>query len=170
MSRFLRYYFLRFIRLQGHPTLIARGVGIGLFIGMTPTIPLHTILLLTLCIPFKASKIAAFLSACLISNPLTLFPQYYGCWYIGSVFFPELLSWEKIRTVLELLSHAHGYIGFKHSMIALSQLGLEAASVMITGGLVLAFPLAVVGYYSSLTFFTKLRNKRYRHQYESCSD
>ena len=34
-QRAARYYYLRFIRLQGDPHTLARGVAIGLFIGVT---------------------------------------------------------------------------------------------------------------------------------------
>lgn len=164
MRRFLRFYHLRFKRLQGHPEIIARGIAIGLLVGVTPTMPLHTILLLAICLPFKASKIAAFLASCLISNPFTLFIQYYLCWRVGSVFFPGLLSWEKMQSVLEILSKGSGYEGFKQSMIAMSVLGFDAATVMLTGGVLLATPIAVVGYYYSLKFFTKLRKKKIREK------
>ena len=160
MKRFFRYYQLRIKRLQGHPKIIARGIAIGLFIGVTPTIPLHTVLVLGLCFPFRASKVAAFLASVIISNPFTLFLQYYLCWRIGSFFFPGLLSWEKVQSTLSILSHSHGYEGFKQSMISISVLGCDAATVMCVGGILLATPITLLGYYYSLKFFIKLRQKR----------
>jgi uncharacterized protein (DUF2062 family) len=160
LKRFFRYYFLRFKRLQGQPEIIARGIAIGLFIGITPTIPLHTILLLALCFPLRASKVAALLASVIICNPVTLFLQYYLCWQVGSLFFPGLLSWEKMQQTLVVLSHSHGYEGFRQSMIAISLLGVDAAIVMLTGGLVIAVPVTLLGYYYSLKFFRKLRKKK----------
>ena len=153
--------------MQGNPAIIARGIAIGLFIGITPTIPLHTILLLVLCFPLRASKIGAILASCIISNPFTIFLQYYLCWRIGSLFFPGLLSWEKMKDVLDILSQGHGYEGFRQSLIALGVLGFDAATVMLTGGFIIATPIAVLGYYYSLKFFIKLREKRAK-KYESC--
>ncbi len=170
MRRFLRYYYLRFKRLQGHPKIIARGVAIGLFVGVSPTIPLHTVLLLALCLPFRASKVAAFLASCIISNPITLFLQYYLCWRIGSLFFPGLLSWEKMQGVLETLSQGQGYEGFRQSMIAIGVLGFDAGLVMLTGGVVLGAPIALLGYHYSLKFFIKLRKRRSKRKHESFPD
>jgi uncharacterized protein (DUF2062 family) len=159
VRRFFRYYRLRLKRLQGDPKIIARGIGVGLFVGITPTIPVHTVLLLALCYPLRASKIAAFLAAWIISNPLTIFLQYYLCWRIGSLFFPGLLSWGKIQNVLETLSQGQGYEGFRQSIIPIGGLGFDAGAVMLTGGVVLATPFAFIGYYYSLKFFIKRRNK-----------
>ncbi len=159
MRRFFRYYRLRLKRLQGDPKSIARGIGVGFFVGITPTIPLHTMLLLALCYTLRASKIAAFLAAWFISNPLTIFLQYYLCWRIGSLFFPGLLSWGKIQNVLEILSQGQGYEGFRQSIITIGGLGFDAGAVMLTGGVVLATPFAFIGYYYSLKFFIKRRNK-----------
>ena len=71
--------------------------------------------------------------------------------------------------VLDILSKGHGYEGFRQSMIALGVLGFDAATVMLTGGFIIATPIAVLGYYYSLKFFTKLREKRAK-KYESCPD
>lgn len=160
MKRFFRYYQLRFKRLRGHPDIIARGIGVGLFVGITPTIPFHTAFVLTLCFPLRASKIAAFFSSWIISNPVTIFIQYYMCWWVGSLFFPGLLSWEKVQGVLSVLAQGDGYNGFKDSMLAISVLGFDAITVMLTGGLLLALPIALTGYWYSHKFFTILRNKR----------
>ena len=72
-----KYYYLRFIRLRGKPSVLARGVAVGIFIGITPTIPFHTILALIFAYVLRGSKIAALLATFLVSNPLTFFLQYY---------------------------------------------------------------------------------------------
>jgi uncharacterized protein (DUF2062 family) len=47
----LRIYYDRFISLKGEPASIAAGFAIGVFVGVTPTIPFHTamIVFLRLC-------------------------------------------------------------------------------------------------------------------------
>ncbi len=167
MKRFFRYFYLRFKRLQGNPKLIARGIAIGLFVGITPTIPLHTALLLALCLPCQASKVAAFLASWIISNPFTIFFQYYACWRVGSIFFPGLLCWDNMQEALEILANSHGYEGFKLSLISISRLGFDAARVMITGGIIIGIPVALLGYYYSLKFFIKRREKRAKREHES---
>ena len=43
LNRLGKYYYLKFIRLKGDPRSLALGTAIGVFVGLTPTIPLHTI-------------------------------------------------------------------------------------------------------------------------------
>lgn len=159
--RLVRYYYLKFLRLQGDPRSIARGVAVGIFIGITPTIPLHTILILSFCLLFRASKVAGILASILVSNPFTFFIQYYLSWLVGTAIFPGLLSWQRLQQVMEVLSAGNsGFTGFKESMSAISSLGVDAITVLVVGGTLLALPFTALSYYYSLKLFIRLRNKR----------
>ena len=162
--RFFRYYYLRFIRLQGDPKEIARGIALGIFIGITPTIPLHTLLILLLAIFCRASKLAGLLAGCVVSNPLTFFFQYYLSWRIGTWLTPYELSWERIHDIMAVIS---GHTAFEKTLAELSKLGWEAIAVMLVGGAVLALPFAVSGYFLSLYFYKSLRRKRFRQRAEN---
>jgi uncharacterized protein (DUF2062 family) len=157
--RLLKLYYLRFIRLKGDPRTIARGAAIGTFFGTTPTIPFHTISLLIFAPLLRGNIVAAFLTSVLMCNPLTYFPQYYFSWLIGSKLTPYDLSWARISSVMDILfSHA----GFKESINAISQIGFDAVIVMLVGGVVLATPLAIIAYFTSLRFFIALQKKNAR--------
>lgn len=159
--RLVRYYYLKFLRLQGDPRSLARGVAIGIFIGITPTVPLHTVLILSLCLLFRASKVAGILASIIVSNPLTFFLQYYLSWRVGTVIFPGLLSWQRLQEVMAVLSSgSSGFSGFKSSLAAIGSLGLDAITVVVVGGTLLALPFTALSYYYSLKLFTRLRNKR----------
>jgi uncharacterized protein len=99
-QRTARYYYLRFLRLQDHPHVLARGVAIGLFIGGTPTMPFHTVLTLLLAVILRGSKLAALIAGFVITNPLTVFPIYFLCWWLGSLLTGSDLCWEQIDMVL----------------------------------------------------------------------
>lgn len=75
-----------------------------------------------------------------------------------------------MQNALEVLSQGHGYEGFHQSMLAIGRLGFDAATVMLTGGVMLATPLALLGYYYSLKFFIKLAHKRSKTTHEPYSD
>ena len=165
--RFFRYYYLRFIRLQGDPKEIARGIALGIFIGITPTIPLHTILILVLALFCRASKLAGWLASCVVSNPFTFFPQYYLSWRLGTWLTPYELSWERIHEIMAVIS---GHSGFQQTMEELSSLGWHAIAVMVAGGSVLATPFAIAGYFLSLYFYRALRRKRQRQRAEILAD
>ena len=155
--RATKYYYLRFIRLRGQPSVLARGVAAGTFIGITPTIPFHTILALTLAYIIRGSKIAALLATVLFSNPLTFFLQYYLSFRIGKWLTPSNISWEKMTELMEALSSgAH----FKESFVALGHMGLEALIVILIGGSILAIPFTVAMYVLSFLFFRSLQQKR----------
>ncbi len=161
ISRISRYYLLRFTRLKGDPHSLACGTGIGVLIGISPTIPLHTVLILALTLITRTSFVAAFISSWVVCNPLTYFPIYYFSMVIGNKITPYELNWEKIKYVLDtLLSHQ----GFTQSLKVVANLGYEAIIVMVVGGLVLALPFAIVSYYFSLHFFIKIRRKRREKQ------
>jgi hypothetical protein len=76
---------------------------------------------------------------------------------IGNAVTPYELNWEKIRDVLNLLlSHP----GIKESIAALFNLGFEAITVMVVGGVLLAIPFTIASYYFSRSLFIKIRKKR----------
>ncbi len=172
-KRFFRYYYLRFTRLQGDPEEIARGIALGVFIGITPTIPLHTILILAIALLLRAGKIAGVLASYVVSNPFTFFFQYYFSWKIGTWLLPYDLSWERIQSVMDVLS---GHASFKTSIEALHRLGGEATAIMLTGGVLLALPFTLASYFISLSFFKSQRRKKKKRvaeiiaKYESKED
>ncbi|NOX25875.1 MAG: DUF2062 domain-containing protein [Deltaproteobacteria bacterium] len=155
-GRLIRYYYLRFIRLKGDPRAIARGAAVGTFFGATPTIPFHTVTLLIVTPLIRGNIVAAFLMSVVTCNPLTYLPQYYFAWFIGSKLTPYDLSWSHISAVTDvILSHP----GFNQSLHAISSLGLDAVIVMLTGGVVIATPLAIIAYFATLRFFVTLQKK-----------
>lgn len=156
-NRAARYYYLKFLRLQGDPHSLALGVAIGLFVGITPTIPLHTALIIVLAWVLRGNILAALIAATAISNPLTWLPQYYFSWRLGSWLLPGRLSWERIQGLLGLFASD---AGFSQNLALLGQLGLEAVAVMLVGGTLLAIPFTCAGYLLSFKFFRALRKKR----------
>lgn len=155
--RAAKYYYLKFLRLQGDPHSLAMGVAIGLFVGITPTIPLHTVLIITFAWLLRGNILAALIAATAASNPFTWLPQYYLSWWVGSLLLPGHLTWDQIHTLLGLLTSS---AGFTESLTFVRQLSLDAAAVMLLGGLLLAAPLACLGYFLSFNLFRALRKKR----------
>ncbi len=155
-KRTLRYFSLRFKRLRGDPRSLAMGTAIGIFVGITPTMPLHTVSIIALTLLLRASTIAALIAATAISNPLTFVPQYYLAWKVGNVLLPGRLSWERLQGLMRILTNN----GFIDGLKAISNLSGDALLVMLTGGLLLALPLAIASYFLSLRFFYKMREKR----------
>jgi len=155
--RSAKYFFLRFTRLQGNPTVLARGIAIGTFIGITPTIPFHTILALFFAVSLRGSKIAALLATFLVSNPLTFFLQYYLSFRIGNLLLSRHISWEKMSELMAAISNGGN---FSESLTALGHMGMTTIFVLLLGGFILAIPFTVATYVLSFLFFRSLQQKR----------
>ncbi len=156
IRRAIQYYFLRFKRLQGSPRSLALGTAIGAAIAITPTLPLHTVFIVAVTLLFRVNTIAALIAGAFISNPLTFVPQYYLAWLIGDFLFPHRLSWDRILSLLEQLNEE----GLIESLKTVSHIGFDAFIVMMTGGVILAIPAGLIGYFLAFWFFKKLRLKR----------
>ncbi len=156
LSRTVRYYSLRFKRLQGSTRSLALGAAIGSAVGATPTLPLHNVLILGLTLLFRVNPIAGIITANIVSNPLTFVPQYFLAWKIGDFFLPGRLTWEKIRGILALIKQE----GIMDTLDVIRQMGFDAILVMMTGGIVLALPAGILTYIVVFQFFAKLRKKR----------
>jgi uncharacterized protein (DUF2062 family) len=77
---------LRFLRIRREPEELARGLAIGVFIGLTPTLGFHMVLAVALSMVLKGNKIMAAL-ATWVGNVVTLpfiFPMEYmiGKWLL----------------------------------------------------------------------------------------
>ena len=91
-----RLYLFRWVRLHGWrflrhvsrqratPHAIALGTAIGVFIGLTPTVGLQTLIVLFLATLVGASRVAAVLPVW-ITNPVTLVPVYTFNYWLGTL-------------------------------------------------------------------------------------
>lgn len=160
-KRLPRLYYLKFKRLKGSPQALAKGTAIGTFLGITPIIPLHTILVVIVTLITRTSTVAAFLATLIVCNPLTYVAQYYFSIVIGNAITPYHVNWERIKSVLDILLSKPG---LTESFHAVGTLGFEAAIILVVGGSILALPFSVASYFLSLNFFIKIRDKkRQRH-------
>jgi uncharacterized protein len=130
-------------QLKGDPNYIATGMSIGIFIGITPTFPFHTILALALAYIFRASKAAAALGVW-IGNPLTIPFIYVGSYKTGSMILGTSFPYDiKYLTFTEL-----------------TKLGLDATLALITGGVIIGILPAVASYFITRRLVKKYRSRR----------
>lgn len=156
IKRTIQYYYLRIIRLSGSPRSLALGVAVGAAIGITPTLPLHTVLIISVTLAMRVNTIAGIIAGTLVSNPLTFLIQYYLAWWLGDRIFPDRLTWERIKAIVLLLMEE----GLLDSLKTISALGFDTIVVMMTGGLILAIPTGLIFYLLSYRFFCKMQLKR----------
>jgi uncharacterized protein len=144
LRRTLRYYWLKFLRLQEEPRQIAGGMALGIFVGFTPTVPFHTVAILFLAPLLRVSPIAGILGA-QICNPLTIPPLYLAAYKVG-----QFLLYRGKPLVIPV-TH-----GFREWLDLLWDGGLA----LQVGGLVLAIPPAIVSYFLTLWIVRRYRQHK----------
>ncbi|MCK9262505.1 MAG: DUF2062 domain-containing protein [Deltaproteobacteria bacterium] len=152
MLRFIKYLYLRFIRLKGDPLSLAKGIAIGVFVGQTPTIPFQTVISLSLALLFRAAKIPALLSS-MLTTPFT----YFASWKIGNWLTPWDISWDRIAAARSIV---RSEAGLAEKLAEFGKLGQETIIAMLLGGFVWAAPFAIISFIASYYFFVAVRNKR----------
>jgi uncharacterized protein (DUF2062 family) len=156
--RTLKYIYLRFLRLRGHPHELAIGMAVGVFAGSMPILPFQTAFALLLALALKGSKITALLGTW-ISNPLNWYFLYYysykiGAWMLG------LPSTNKVFHAIMASIHGgeSGWAVFNKMMEA----GGGFMAAFLLGGLVLATVLSLPTYFLFLHIFGYLQACRDR--------
>jgi uncharacterized protein (DUF2062 family) len=150
IKRATRYWIIRVKRLNGDPHYVATGMAIGIFVGITPTIPFHTALAIAVAFLLRASKVAAVLGVW-CGNPLTIPFFYYWSYKIG-VF---------------VMGNPNHYNLKAFNFFELWQNGHDIAITMLLGGAILAVLPAVVSYVITLRMMIiQKRRKRKRRASE----
>ena len=144
LRRVLRYHWLKFRRLQEDPRKIAGGMALGVFIGITPTIPFHTVATLSLAALLRVSPVTAFLGI-QIGNPLTAPALYLAAYKVGQfllyrgqpLVFPESNSFKAWIQVL-----------------------WQGGVALQVGGVIIAIPPAIVAYFVTLWIVQRYRRRK----------
>jgi uncharacterized protein (DUF2062 family) len=145
MKRRIRIFYEKFFSLKGEPTAIAAGLAIGIFVGVTPTIPFHTAIIVTLGVLFRQNITAAYLGSWLISNPLTIPFFYLSQYQLGRV----LLGMDPCRFEFK-----------NYSIGSIADTGWQIFFPLLTGGIIMAPFFAVPAYFISRRLIEIVRAKR----------
>ncbi|MBU0986592.1 MAG: DUF2062 domain-containing protein [Proteobacteria bacterium] len=130
-------------RLQGDPHYVAMGMAIGVFVGVTPTIPFHTAIAIALAFALRGSKPAAAIGVW-FSNPVTIPIFYLGSFKFGMFLLGKSIPFNtKYESISELL-----------------KLGADVTAAMVIGGAILGILPAVAAYFITRKIFTKIRLRK----------
>lgn len=140
----IREFYNRFLSLSGAPEEIARAMALGVFIGVTPTIPFHTALVMVSCLLFRQNITAAILGATIISNPLTI---------------PFLYLAEYELGVVVLAMPANPFTVVSYDIQAILEVGLHILYPLQVGGLLLAVAVATPSYFLSRHAVIRMRTR-----------
>jgi len=130
LRRKARYFYLRLILLPDTPHRVGLGLAVGVFVGLTPLMPLHTILAVPLARLLRGSMIAAAIGVW-ITNPLTIPLLYPAFFFLGRALTPygQAVQLSALNEGQDLLA-----------------IGTDAALAGIFGGLVMSIILAPLTY------------------------
>jgi len=139
----LREFVERVKTLQGDPHYIAVGMAIGVFIGITPTMPFHTVIAIVLAFIFRGSKAAAALGVW-FCNPVTAPFFYLGSYKAGMFILGSSAPFDiKYESILELV-----------------KLGMDVTIAMIIGGVILGILPGIAAYFITRKIITTIRSRR----------
>ncbi len=154
LSRLIRYYYLRFIRLRGDPHELALGMSFGIFTGMMPIMPFQMALAVTLALAFKGSKITAALGTW-VSNPLNWYFLYYYSHKLGAGVLGATGKQSAMFSAI-MLSIRQGEEGMVIAEKMLAAGGLMVGAFLL-GGLIMGIVVAVPSYFIFLYVFRRIR-------------
>lgn len=144
LRRFIRYWYLRLVRIQASPHNIAMGLAAGVFVGLLPVLPFQTVIAVALAFIVRGSKIAAALGTW-VSNPLNWVPLYMAFYYLGKAVVPfDVPPFDPSQL----------------EMAQMLELGWKFFAVMMVGGLVIALPCAVLSYIAAFKGIQIYRKRR----------
>ena len=155
LSRFPRYYFLKFIRIKGDPHDLALGMAVGIFAAMLPIIPFHIVLAVALALVLRVSKITALIGvfAC---NPFTFYLLYFFNYRIGAFIlnlrednrgFSSIMSMETSEWTM-------------NTILRIAHASWDIIAAFVVGGLIMGVAAAILSYFIFLSLFNLIRNWR----------
>lgn len=105
--RQMKLALVRFVRLRGQPEEVAKGIALGIFIGMTPTFGIQMVIAIFFAYLLKENRLAAILGVW-VTNPATA-PVIYAIEYeIGRI----LLGMKRARLPEEFSFGAFAHLGY----------------------------------------------------------
>lgn len=133
------------LKSEVHPPWFdARGVGIGLFVGLAVPISGQVVSLGLLRLIFKFNSVLAF-AFTWVNNPITMLPLYYGYYCLGSLMLakPLVMSLEDFRCLMHPIVSG-GYVW--ESVRLFLYLGGDLLERWFVGALFVGVVVGVIGY------------------------
>lgn len=145
ISRSLRYFLARLLRIRDTPESVAAGFSIGIAVGCIPFFGIQTVIALFLAFVFRVNKVACVLGS-VWTNPVTAFPVYYACYRFGLIITGrDGVGFEQFSAVLNKAETSNGLVA----------LGAGFFIPLAWGCLFAALILSPLAYYSVLWWLAR---------------
>jgi uncharacterized protein (DUF2062 family) len=152
-NRFVR----KVLETEEPPEHIARGVAIGSFIAVTPTVGFQIYLALLLATLARGNRVAA-IAMTFILNPFIVIPPSY--WYFPAYYLGLFLLGMEGVGFSQIIEVYESTGGLYELMSNLWSLGIVVYGPMLLGGTVMGVPIAFVMYHASLRLVVRHRARR----------
>ncbi|MBE9177033.1 DUF2062 domain-containing protein [Oculatella sp. LEGE 06141] len=143
-QRWLRYFYLRFIRLRATPSEISLGFALGIFWGMFPLPGLQMAIAVLSAALIRGNKFAA-AAGTWFSNPLTTLPLTAFNFHVGQVVLGSQISDFPIKDV--------------RSLSNVMQLGKKFLVSYLLGCLIVGCGSGVLSYFLSLPIILAIQKR-----------
>lgn len=157
LLRRLRFIYIKILREKKNPKYNARGVALGLFVGMTPTMGIQMYIAVPLSILFKANPILAALLVW-ITNPVTFIPIYAFNFMVGATIL-AIKSENSLKFLNDLLDYMQNiFFNPEDIIILFEKYKSEFWNLFLAlnlGCLLVGIILALAGYYITLRIIKK---------------
>jgi len=128
---------------HGNPHYVAMGMAIGVFVALTPTIPFHTIIAVSLAFVLRGSKAAAALGVW-VSNPVTIPIFYVGTYKTGVFLFGRSAAGDITGT----------------SITDLLRMGLDVTIATMMAGIIIGILPGIAAYFITRKIVAVLRYRK----------
>ena len=158
---------------KDRPDIVASGVGVGMFVALTPTVGVQiAIVLLLAAIPGIRFNLPVALAMVWISNPFTTIPLYYGMYWIGIMLLGQQLMGfgsfkQNLRMLIESTKEGEGFFeSLRIGVKGLFDIGVDIAVPMWVGGIVLGVVCSVPSALFTYRWLLKRMQRRKKSELE----
>ncbi|WP_228052846.1 DUF2062 domain-containing protein [Nodosilinea sp. LEGE 07298] len=146
--RQIRYVYLRFLRLQGTPEQLARGLASGVFSGCFPLFGFQIILGIAVATVLRGNRIMA-AAATWVSNPFTYVPIFafnyqVGLWLVGGSATEAFQDLDSLKGWMDM--------------------GTEVSALLMLGSTVVGLVAGVLSYFGGLPLIRRVRSRQFTRQ------
>ena len=151
LKKRIRSIYIKLIKQTGSPDFVARGVGIGFFIGFLIPMGGQSIVALALAWLLKGKKIPA-LACTWITNPISVIVIYPVQTYLGAKILRLPLSFHQIDLMLKDLINNGTWESF-------TNLGGDLITAFLLGGAIFAIIAGPISYFTAYGIIVSHRNR-----------
>lgn len=144
------------LALNDSPRAIAMGIAVGMFVGLTPTVGIQTLIVVSLAAltrRFWYFNVAAACATTYVSNPVTMVPMYYAWFRLGASFVPGY----EADVDFDPLVNAETWSAWWAATV---EIGTSIGVPMLIGSLITAIPGSIVTYFFAKQMIKKFRKRQ----------